>query len=79
MNLHAKRPAPERRPDGHGSDELSLDDLDRISGGLNPQPIPPGSARLMFGARSAGAGSGFAPMNTQIGSPPVRILPPSPC
>ena len=30
----------------HSSEELSEERLDRVSGGLNPQPLPPGGAEL---------------------------------
>ena len=40
-------------------DEFSTDELEQVSGGLNPQPLPPGMlAILSIGSQTGGAGAG---------------------
>ena len=45
-------------------DEFSTDELEQVSGGLNPQPLPPGRlAILSIGSQTGGAGAGKIKFN----------------
>ncbi|MGE3916324.1 MAG: hypothetical protein AB7F78_11565 [Hyphomicrobiaceae bacterium] len=54
---------------------LTPAELDRVGGGLNPQPIPPGMLAMLQPSRTAALVSMLLrPLPSS-----VRVLPPSPC
>jgi hypothetical protein len=45
-------------------DKFSTDELEQATGGLNPQPLPPGILKgLSIGSQSSGAGAGKITFN----------------
>jgi hypothetical protein len=44
--------------DEKNAQDIETEQLDAVSGGLNPQPLPPRHSEADIGSQSGGAGSG---------------------